>query len=174
MRRPRSAADGSPQTAALRHLTQSLLLSVQPGGEWYKASLGHNEHPVWTQNLLNFYSTVFGRKITLISWPKHSHSPTVLSGNLCLYKEKHILTVLAKLIIACHLLNLKKKKTTTGYLMFFLDIITKVTATRQQWNCRPEHPCTILFSFHRVHIFIYICICWGMKRRYICQQKLLA
>lgn len=141
------------QTAALQHLTQSWLLSAQPGGGWYEASLGYAKHPVWTQNLLNFYLTVFARKITLISWPKHTHSPTVLSGNLCLYKEEHILTVLAKFLITCHLSNLKKKK---GYLMFFLDIITKVTATRQQWYCRPERPCTILFSFHSVHIFIYM------------------
>ena len=39
--------------------------------------------------------------------------------------------------------------------MFFLDITTKGMATRQQWYCRPEHHCTILFSFQSVHIYIY-------------------
>lgn len=40
--------------------------------------------------------------------------------------------------------------------MFFLGIVTKVTATRQQWHCRPEHHCMILFSFQRVHICMYM------------------
>lgn len=40
-------------------------------------------------------------------------------------------------------------------MIFFLDIITKVMATRQEWYWRPEHQS----SFQTVHTHIY----WGER-----------
>lgn len=37
--------------------------------------------------------------------PKHTHPPIALSGNLFVWREECLLTILAKLLITCHLSN---------------------------------------------------------------------
>lgn len=82
LRKPSSAADGRLRTAALQHFEQREASSVQPGGEWYKASLGHTKDSVFMQSLRNFL-LFFGRKIIYIPQPQtHTFSHSTVRKSL--------------------------------------------------------------------------------------------